>query len=377
MADTEPNKPDTTEPVATTPDKQPATENNKPATKKKAVHHKHPRGSNTGFLFITFLIALVACGGVYYLWEQLQQGAVRQQLTITQLEQKLSQLTQQQQQQGAQLAQSLTDINASQEALRRNLTNLIRDNEHLRNDWLLAEAEYLIKLANHRIILEKDVETAMVALKAADARLAEVGDPALLNVRQALASDIQALANVPRIDIAGISVTLSALNSNISNLPLRTPDPASKKQQQETSSGEHSVQNWKDLPAAIWQDLKGLVVIRNHAKPIEPLLSPEQHFFLTQNLELLLEQSRLALLNGHSAVYQERLAAAKRWIKLFFDEDHNVTRNMLSTLDTLAAINIAPTLPDISATYSAIQKYRLRGKSDAINKAPTAEKNKP
>ena len=377
MADTEQNKPDNNAVTLEPAEQKQAADASKPAAKKKTTHHKTQRGSNTGFIFITFLIALSAVGGLYYLWEQLQKNAISQQLTLGQLEQKLSLVTQQQKQDSEQLAHNLAEVTSAQEALRTNLTKLVRDNEHLRNDWLMAEAEYLIKLASHRIVLEKDVETAQVALKAADARLAEVGDPALLSIRQTLANDIQALANVPRVDIAGISVTLSALSNNISNLPLRTPDPASKKkQQQQEQTGQHSVDSWKDLPAAMWQDLKGLVVIRDHAKPIEPLLSPEQHFFLTQNLELLIEQSRLALLNGHSTVFQERLAAAKRWIKLFFDEEHNVTRNMLSTIETLEAINIAPHLPDISETYAAIQKYRLRGKTDDNSKPTSTVKEK-
>lgn len=246
--------------------------------------------------------------------------------------------------------------------MRNNLTNLIRNKQHLRNDWLLAEAEYLVQLANHRLLLEKDVATAAVALKSADARLAEVADPALLGVRKILLNDLQTLNNIPTIDLAGLSVTLSALSNNISNLPLNTPDPKTHKiNQADKTPASPEVKSVKDLPAAIWKDIRSLIVIRNHEKPLQPLLAPNQHFFLVQNLALLLEQSRLALLNGHNEIYQERLETTEKWINQYFDTEHNVTRNMLASIDELQKFDIDPTLPDISSTFSAIKKYRTQG----------------
>ena len=177
-----------------------------------------------------------------------------------------------------------------------------------------------------------------------------------------LLNDIQALKNIPTIDLAGLSVTLSALSDNIPNLPLRTPDPKTHKLNQEhKTQNSAEVKSIKDLPSAIWQDIKSLIVIRHHEKPREPLLSPNQHFFLIQNLALLLEQSRLALLNGHNDIYQERLTTTRKWISQYFDTEHNVTRNMLASIDELQKFNIDPALPDITSTFSAIKKYRTQG----------------
>jgi uroporphyrin-3 C-methyltransferase len=202
-----------------------------------------------------------------------------------------------------------------------------------------------------------------------------VADPALLPVRKILAKDIQTLNNIPAIDLTGLSVTLSTMSNNIPNLPLRTPDPKTHKLKQANETQSSSdVKNIQELPAAIWQDIKSLIIIRNHEKPLEPLLAPDQHFFLVQNLALLLEQSRLALLNGHNEIYQERLATTKKWVSQYFDTEHNVTRNMLSNIDELLKIDIDPTLPDISSTFSAVKKYRTQGQIPAVPVITVKEK---
>ena len=359
-------------------EKQTSDADNKSVQKKAAKPRRHKStSSNAGLIVLLFLMALAAYGGLYYLWESQQQTHIKQQITTQRFDQEIDTLKQQQHEITTQNEQKFQDIHSSQENLRHNLTNLIRDNEHLRNDWLMAEAEYLIQLANHRVLLEKDVATAAVALKAADARLAEVADPALLSIRKILANDIQALNNVPRIDIAGLSVTLSALSNNISNLPLNTPDPNTHKINKEDSpqASSSEVKNIKELPAAIWQDIKSLIVIRQHQQAVEPLLAPEQHFFLTQNLALLLEQSRLALLNGHNEIYQERLKTTQKWLKQFFDTEHNVTRNMLASLEELQKFDIDPVLPDIASTFSAIQKYRIQGEKPETPAVKGSEKS--
>ena len=351
----------------------------KPVNKKtaKPTDANKSTSSNAGLYILVFLITIAAAGGIYLLWEEQQKNLLKQQLSTQNIDQQIATIKQQQSEFTQLNAEQISEIHSFQENLRTNLTNLVRNKQHLRNDWLMAEAEYLVQLANHRLLLEKDVATAAVALKAADARLAEVADPALLSVRKILANDLQTLNNVPTIDLAGLSVTLSALSNNIPNLPLSTPDPKTHKiTQAEKTPASTEVKSVKDLPAAIWRDIKSLIVIRNHEKPLQPLLAPNQHFFLVQNLALLLEQSRLALLNGHNEIYQERLATTEKWIKQYFDTEHNVTRNMLASIDELQKFDIDPTLPDISSTFSAIKKYRTQGQQPETATAPATPTEK-
>lgn len=367
-------------------DKQVAEEKTKQKkdVKKKAAAKKDIKPStshsNSSVFILIFLVAIATAAGFFYLWEKQQQSYLQQNLVTQKLEQQLASFEQQQLTFTANNNEQIKKIYADQENLTKNFTKLIRDNQHLRNDWLLAEAEYLIQLANYRLLLEKDATTAAIAIQAADSRLNEVSDPALLSVRKILANDLQALLNVPTLDLAGMSIRLSSLSNNIEKLPLRTPDPKTHKiNQADKANSSEKVDSIKDLPAAIWKDIKNLVIIRNHQKPLEPLLAPKQHFFLVQNLALLLEQSRFALLNGHNAIYHERLKTTEDWVKQYFDVDHNVTINMLTSLAELQQININPTLPDISSTFSVIKKYREKRELpvETVKKENDQAKEKP
>ena len=329
--------------------------------------------SSAGLFLFTFLVVIALAGGLYKLWELQQQNTIKAnfaQQKIQQLSTHITTLKSQQIDVKAQSKAQYESLTQFQENLRKNITSLVRDDQHFRDNWLMAEAEYLVQLANYRLLLEKDVTTAIVALKAADARLAEVADPALLKVREIVSNDLVALNNIAKIDLAGLSVSLSALSNNIKNLPLLTPDPKTHeiiKEEQPTASTEVNTIN--ELPAAIWKDIKSLIVIRNHQQPVKPLLAPEQYFFLTQNLTLLLEQVRLALLTSQNEIYQERLQVTKEWISQYFDIEHNVSRNVLASIEALQKIDINPTLPDISTAYFAIKKHRLKGKASQEVKA--------
>lgn len=361
-------------------------QNKKPAAKakqEKAAAEKSSQSSSPSnvapYLFI-IIVFTVSAGGLYFLWKKQQQDLI----ALQNVEQKVSALSQQQQQaeiikqQLLELSNSnqekINAINNNQEGLYNNLSKLVQDNKQLRKDWLMAEAEYLIQIANYRILLEQDIATATVALQAADTRLAEVADPSLLNIRKVLAKDIQALKNIKPVDLAGLSVKISAMENNIKNLPLNTPDPKSHKAAEAAPVKEkNTVKSLKDLPAAIWNDIKNLVVVRNHEKPLQALLAPSQHFFLEQNLALTLEQARLALLHGDNVIFQDRLQTVEKWINEYFDTDHNVSRNMLASITELRQTDIDPELPDISSSFALIKEYRLQGQQPKKSEATSKE----
>ena len=58
---------------------------------------------------------------------------------------------------------------------------------------MFSEVEYLLRLANQRLQLERDVEGAAALLRTADARLEEANNPALVPVRRAIAEELAAL----------------------------------------------------------------------------------------------------------------------------------------------------------------------------------------
>jgi uroporphyrin-3 C-methyltransferase len=337
-------------------------------TAAEAVEEEQPESaaeqapSSSGRRWIWALVVIVvvlATGEGAFIWwydQYMRQSFAQARQDV---QDKVDSLASAQQQDRRQLEKALDDLRHDQQGLRQNLKSLLERNQHLRKDWLVLEAEYLVKLASHRLQLEQDVNTAIVALGAADERLKQTGDPGLIKVRERIANDIQALRDVPQPDVTGISLKLSALYEAVDNLPLSTPDPRNLQQREGAVSLDTMKQTdkWSELPAVIWKDLKSLIVVRHHDKAVEPLLSPEQRFFLIENIRLQLEQARMALLSDESGIYHRRLDKASEWLGRFFDKESTAVGNAIDTLDELNKVKIDPKLPDLSATYKALQEY--------------------
>ena len=343
--------------------------------------HRHKKKQHNLIPLIVVLFFAMAAGGIW-LFQKVSQHHEQQQDAINDLRSKLKTSQQQTetlnnslQEKLAQQEKLQVQQQKSQDALRDNLTTLLKRNDHLRKDWLLGEAEYLIKLASYRLQLERDVSTALRAMQAADERLHDVADPALLAVRKVLAEDQNALRNVPAADINGMSLTLSALIGSIDKLPLNTPTPKTNENTQTDQATNKNITNWKQLPNAIWQDLKGLVKIRHHDDNIATLLSPKEHFYLLQNLQLQLEQARLALLLAKGDVFSERISTAQQWLTRFFDVKDASVQNTLQTLEQLGKTNIEPEIPTIDKSYNALKNY-LAG-NPVVKSKPKKKLKKP
>ena len=346
MSTTDKKNENTTQPEAAKADGHKAA---KPAHRQKKKQH------NLIPLIVVLFFAMAA-GGTW-LFQKINQHHEQQQDAINDLRSKLNTSKQQAETLNSTLQAQLVKQQQAQDELRDNLSTLLKRNDHLRKDWLLGEAEYLIKLASYRLQLERDVSTALRAMQAADERLRDVGDPALLSVRKVLAEDQNALRNVPAADISGMSLTLSALIGSIDKLPLNTPTPKTNENTQTDQATDKNITDWKELPNAIWQDLKGLVKIRHHDDNIATLLSPKEHFYLLQNLQLQLEQARLALLLAKGDVFSERITTAQQWLTRFFDVKDPGVQNTMQTLEQLGKANIEPEIPTIDKSYNALKNY--------------------
>jgi uroporphyrin-3 C-methyltransferase len=230
--------------------------------------------------------------------------------------------------------------------------------------WQVAEAEYLMRLAHHRLSLMGDPSTALAALESADGRLQATGDPGWDETREILAREMAALAAVPKVDRAGMSARLSALLDQTDRLPLQEEGvrlPAEGSEQAmpaaETVDSGFSIEQ---MLADLWQGFKSMMVIRHHDKPITAMLPPEQRYFLIQNLRLKLEGAKAALLGRNQAFFHDSLVSAKTWVKQYFAPQSPEVQGFLDQLDALAGEQIAPPLPDITHSLRALQERRAQ-----------------
>ena len=221
--------------------------------------------------------------------------------------------------------------------------------------WMIAETEYLLRIANHRLTLARDTDTARVALELANQRLRDSNDPGWAGVREQIARDIAGLSAFEAPDSAGLSSRLTALIEQIPQLgisgaavrPKRTPhEPAG------LSSGERS---WDTLFDDLWSGFKDTVRIRQHDAPVQTMLAPEHEFFLYENLKLHLEAARLGLVRGDQALFRDNLQVAADWLDRYFDPNDAKTDALSQAIDEMQAIDLRPELPDISLSLRALQ----------------------
>jgi uroporphyrin-3 C-methyltransferase len=216
-------------------------------------------------------------------------------------------------------------------------------------DWQLAEVRYLLRMANHRLLLERDAPGAAALLEAADEVLVELDDFALHEVRARIAAERLALESLPVLDAEGLFLRLEAIKGDLDQLPLRVPElepvqPAT-------------------APATWWEavraEIDNLVRFRRFdGAAVRPLLAPEEAVYLELNLRLMLERAQLAGLRREQAIYDQSIAVARDWIERYLDDSTPEVRRIQEGLRALATVRLAAPLPDLSGSLAALNALR-------------------
>lgn len=240
------------------------------------------------------------------------------------------------------------------QTLDRVLDELSSEQETDERDWLHAEAAYLLRLANQRLQLERDVMGAAALLRTADDRLREADNPALVPVRREIASELAALEAVPRVDRTGLWMALDAQQRQIAGQPLsqEIEELAARSGIEEAPTG-----TWQQQLSRFGQELKDLVTIRHHDAELEALITPEQESYLRQSVRLVIEQSQLALLKEEQELFEASLDKALTLIEGYYDTSASGVQSVVERLGELKAAAIRPELPDISGSQQALATF--------------------
>lgn len=330
---------------------------------------------------IAFLTLALAVALALWSWQQwnnqqaLQQSIANLQQDTRQLEDLYGDRGSQQSQRLQSLEQKLAAqrelIATQQRQIDHNARELLEAGNRTRTDWLLAEAEYLLRIANQRLMIEKDIRGALSALQAADEVLNESDDIGVYPVRQQLAREILALKGISGVDRTGLYLQLEAAIDSIHQLT----DQALINAQAPgflAGDGGESADTDGDAGAlaegwdAFKTTLKQVVVVRRLDEPVKPLLSPDQSAYARLNLQLMLEEAEMAVLRGNQPLFERALAKARNTIDSWYDASNPRVLALSETLTDLASRNVDPTLPDISQSLDLL-KERLAGRLQADN----------
>lgn len=306
---------------------------------------------------IAILLALGLTGGLYL---HGHKNAVAQQAELAQLKQQLASAISKIDQSSNKDAEQLTALEQTQQRLQgemQGLQNRVLDlNDKRPNDWMLAESEYLVRMAGRKLWLEHDLVSAITLLGNADERIAALNDPSLMPIRKALAEDIAKLKGMPRIDREGLTLKLAALSDQIELLPLSTVSmPEAKAEPDQAVSTNPD--EWESNLKKNWVKFtENFITIRRRDGAVEALLSPQQEIFLRENLKTKLLQAQLAVYREQQALYEDSLDKAQRWLNQYFDTENSATHYMLGEIDKLKGEQIQFDYPDQFKTQAMLEQ---------------------
>jgi uroporphyrin-3 C-methyltransferase len=223
-----------------------------------------------------------------------------------------------------------------------------------RSDWMLAEVEYLLRLANQRLIMTADVDSTIALMSSADGILKELDDSALLPVRAAIAEDLAALRAVPGIDVEGTWLRIQALIAQVEQLVLfdLTKPPVVPAAPGGDVDWEQRLEQGFRAAA---EKLSRYVVIRRRDAPYQPLLGPQWENMVRQNLRMLLEQSRAAVLSGNQRLYEQSLEDTRRWLNEFFSLKESGVSALDAELQSLSQLTVSREYPDVSRPLQRLE----------------------
>lgn len=315
-------------------------------------------GAWWGLLWALVVLALVAAAG-WEGWRRAEARFAAQQERLDQLQRNLDAAT-------TQVDRIQTRFSDQAVAVQRNAGEIARFADRLdtqdaavgelreelgggRARVQLAVVEQLLMLASDRLQVGREVPAAIVALEAADARLATLGDPRLFAVREAIARDRAALQAVPRVDDTGAALALSSLIDRVPRLALRAQVPDHFEAEPATAEpaavGES---RWERAWTAVQRALASSFTIRREDGPPAQLLSDEQNALIRQVLALKLEGARVALLRRDAASFRELSRSAATWLDEYFNVQDPAIVAARAELTRLQGLQLDPALPDVS-----------------------------
>ena len=335
---------------------------------------KQKKSSGNGLLWfvviILFLLVLGMAGAGYWYYMQ-QQSASKE--TVTAQQNNASQLNAIERERADILA-SIENVTRTNQTLESTVAELKSQNEQLAlqaestlqqlnnmegrrpADWLIAEADYLVRMAGRKLWLENDVRTAILLLVNADKRLKSLADPSVLPVRATLAEDIQTLQQLNPVSQSSVALALTGMMAQIDKLPLNTFEKPEDSNAQDTTLSE-SADDWQENLAKVWRSLvDDFLTVKSIEGPVEPVLSLEAQFLAKEQLRLQLMHAQTAALQGDEGLYSQSLQYAQTLLTEKFDTEKSQVTGFMDALQNLIATDIARPIPTELASQKPLER---------------------
>lgn len=344
------------------PEQEPAVTTEKHTGKSDSAPVKS--GAKTGalwFFVIVLLLAVIALfAGAYWYWTQRTDNT-----------QSLVDAQRTQQQEVSTLSGELRELKGEIASLKRErsdqdqkINNLLSTNEQLVQqtesvqqqlenlegrrpaDWLIAEADYLVRMAGRKLWLEQDIRTAIMLLVNADKRLKSLSDPSVLPVRAKLAEDIQMLQQLNPVSHTSVALALSGMLNQVKGLPLDTFEKPAMAGDTTSNDVSASTADWLDNLKAVWRSLvDDFISVKDLNGPIEPVMDQQARWLVKEQLRFQLMNAQSAALSANPSLYGQSLQNAQTILIEKFDIESSQVAGFINALQNLVDTDISRDIP--------------------------------
>ncbi len=274
---------------------------------------------------------------------------------------------------------ALLEVRVAEVALQRTqLEELIQAMSRSRDENNVADVESVIRVAMQQTAITGSAEPLVIALKQAEERLARQNQPRLEGVRRAIAQDLERVRAAGAVDVSTLAIRLDEVVRQVDELPLLSAPQAQRDAARPGARGaapaasvpaaadaaasappdpawtEVLGERWAALGARVWAEVRRLVRVTPIDQPEAMLVSPEQAFFVRQNLKLRLLNARLALLSRQFDTAQSDLRDAQSALERYFDRSAKRTANAIDLVKQVGSQARQVIVPRPDATLAAI-----------------------
>ena len=291
--------------------------------------------------------------------------------------------------------QAVMETRISEVSLQRSqLEELMQTLSRSRDETLVVDVESALKLAQQQAQLAGTAEPLLAALRAADQRIARAAQPRLNPLQRAITRDLERIQAANLTDVPLLLVKLDELSRLADELPLAnglntsspianaglpaaasTPTAASTPRANVSPSTAATpvtpsaavpatdsvwtlasdTKAWAtQLLGTVWDEAGKLLRVSRIDRPEAALLTPDQGFFLRENLKLRLLNARMGLLSRQTDTARADLVVAGAWIGKYFDGSARKTQVAVQLLQQIQGQLKTSELPRLDETMAAL-----------------------
>lgn len=253
--------------------------------------------------------------------------------------------------------EAVLDTRLSEVALQRTqLEDLMQSLSRSRDENMVSEVDSALRLAQQQTQLTGSPEPLLVALRTADDRLARAAQPRLARVRAAINRDMNRIKSTPVTDVPALLARIDEIVRQVDELPVANAVPARALREvpAKPAAPASAVPWWDHWRDAVLEDARDLVRVSRIDQPEAMLLTPEQSYFLRENLKLKLLNARLSLLARQNEEARSEIAASAQALRKYFDQGSRRTQAVQAQVQQVQAQVRSAELPRIDDTLAAL-----------------------